>query len=511
MLDDQLHNPLPGEPGLLAAKLRPPLRRGLVNRPRLVQRLHEGSQRALTLVSAPAGWGKSSLLADWHDACGEKVAWLNLDPQDNDPNRFWTYVVAALRRVQPQIGERSLRALASGSHALIEGVLPSLINDVDGAGEPVVLVLDDYHVVTEPEIHRSVEHVLRWADRSLRLVLATRVDPPLPTGRWRAAGELVELRRPDLAFTDDEARRLLSQGLGLDLAEEDLTRLGRRTEGWGAGLYLAGLSMRQQDDRTAFIDAFTGTDRLVFDYLGTEVLAQQPAEVRRFLLRTSVLSRMNADLCAAVTGRSDSAAVLASVAQANGFLIVVDERQEWYRYHRLFGEMLRHELAITEPDLVAELHRRAARWFESRGAVPEAIDHALAGGDVDLAAALVAAHWTPYFNAGLLRTVERWLEALPAPCVTADARLCLARAWTLLDRGRLDAVDTWITAAQRAVTDPATVRDTAVVRAVHRFKIGNLNAAHAAARRILELGGRDGSFAATVAHIVLGLSLFWRG
>lgn len=509
--DEPPRDLLPGGNAVLAAKLRAPHRPGLVDRPRLVRHLASGSGHALTLLSAPAGWGKTSLLGDWVRGTDETVAWLSLDEHDDDPNRFCSYLVAALRTVVPGIGERALRALGSGSHGLTEAVLPSLINDLEAAGERLVLVLDDYQVIRGPDVHRAVEHVLRWAPPHLRLVIAGRSDPPLSIGRRRAAGELVEVRRPDLAFTDLEAGRLLTRGLGLDLSESDLTSLARRTEGWAAGLYLAGLSLRHRDDPTAFVQAFAGTDRYVLDYLGSEVLAAQPPATRRFMLETSILPRMSAELCVAVTGRPDSAAMLASVAATNGFLIAVDEQQEWYRYHRLLGELLRHELTLAEPDRPPELHRRAARWFEATGAVPEAVEHALAGSDVELAATLVGHHWTSYFNAGLLRTVEQWLEALPEGEVRADARLCLARAWTLLDRGRLEAVDTWITGCEQSATEPGVVRDAAVVRAVHRLKIGDVGTGHDAARRVLEIGGREPGFAATVAHCVLGMALFWRG
>src|SRR4051812_20514080 len=259
-------------------------------------------------------------------------------------------------------------------------------------GEPVVLVLDDYHLVTNPDVHRSVDYLLRWGSSVLRLVIGTRSDPPLRIGRLRAAGELLEIRAADLAFTDEEAGQLLHT-LDIDLDEDNLARLGRRTEGWAAGLHLAGLSMRHRTDPGAFLDAFTGTDRFVLDYLGAEVLAAQTDDVRRFLVETSILPRLSADLCAVITGRSDSAAVLAHLERTNGFLVALDDRQEWYRYHRLFGELLRHELTLDEPERLPELHRRAARWFHAAGDVAQAIDHALAAGDVDLAEDLVLAHW----------------------------------------------------------------------------------------------------------------------
>jgi LuxR family maltose regulon positive regulatory protein len=344
-------------------------------------------------------------------------------------------------------------------------------------------------------------------------MIATRSDPPLPFGRLRAHGEILEIRADDLAFTDTEATTMLNGALALGLDVADVRRLSARTEGWAAGLYLAGLSLREHPDRAAFVAEFHGTDRFVLDFLGSEVLASQPADLRAFLLETSILPRLCAALCHAVTGRADSAVALERIERSNLFLVPLDSDRHWFRYHRLFGELLRHELGIAEPQRVPELHRRAAAWFRAAGQVGEAIDHAAAAGDVDGAATLLAGHWNPWFNAGRLATVEGWLNRLPPGAQLGDPRLCVARAWLLLDTGRLDDVDRWLTGAE-AAADPAdavTLREIAVLRTVHRFKIGDVGASHRAARRVLELNQGEVCFAGTVAHAMLGVTLFWKG
>jgi LuxR family maltose regulon positive regulatory protein len=501
-------------PTLLATKLAAPLRRGLMHRRRLVQALDGAVRHRLTLLVAPAGWGKTSLLADWNTTGRrERVGWLALDPEDSDPVRFWAYLISAVRTVLPDVGERALATLGIPGRALYDAALPALINDLATLDEHVHLVLDDYHVLTDPELHRTVAYLLAHQPPQLHLIIATRSDPPLPFGRLRAHGEMLEIRANELAFTDTEAATMLNGALALRLDTQDVQRLAARTEGWAAGLYLAGLSLREHPDRAAFVAAFHGTDRFVLDFLGSEVLAAQAADVRTFLLETSILPRLSASLCQAVTGRADSAALLERIERSNLFLVPLDSEGHWFRYHRLFGELLRHELGIAEPQRVSELHRRAAAWFHAAGQVGEAIDHAADAGDVDGAVELIAGHWNTWFNAGRLATVEGWLARLPAPVQLADSRLCVARAWLLLDTGSLDDVDRWLTGADSAA-DPAdgvTLREIAVLRTVHRFKIGDVRASHLAARRVLELNQGEVCFAGTVAQALLGVTLFWKG
>lgn len=508
---------------LLVSKLHPPMPRALLDRPRLLARLHPTGHR-LTVLDAPAGWGKTALLTQWRAAVadgGPRVAWLALDPADDDPVLFWTYVVAALRTAAPGVGARTLAALAAGGRAVREAAIPALVADLHAVPGPLVLVLDDQHVITGSDVHDGVALLLEHLPPHVHLVVAARGDPHLPLGRLRAAGELLELRADDLAFDTAEVRALLTRQPGVVLADDDVARLARRTEGWPAGVALAAASLRaRRADAARFVAEFTGTDRFVLDYLGEEVLAQQPPARREFLLRTSILRRLTPALCAAVTGRADAAAELDALARDGVFVVALDGARQWFRYHRLFGELLRHELGLTDPTAVRGLHRRAAAWCAGHGAVTDAVAHHVAAGDVAAAVEVVAAHWLDYFNAGRLGTVGGWLDALPAAAVRADWRLCAARAWLALDLGRVDEADAWLDTGDRAAGDGAppgggagldALRDLAVLRAVTRFKIGDLGAARAAARRVAELGAGEASFAATVAHLITGIGAFWQG
>jgi LuxR family maltose regulon positive regulatory protein len=433
-----------------------------------------------------------------------------VDPWDNDPARFWTYVVEAIRTVEPLVGADALALLQARGTRLVENVLPALVNDLEPLGERVVLVLDDYHLIENEEIHEALVFLLDHLPRSLHVVIATRFDPPLPIARMRARGELLEIRAGELRFSPEESASFLNEVLGLGLENEDVVRLHERTEGWAAGLYLAVLSLRGRADPRPFIAAFAGDDRHVVDYLGAEVLRGQSEDVRTFMLHTSVLDRLSGPLCDAVTGRLGSAAMLRGIERANLFLAPLDNRRRWYRYHHLFGSLLLHELEQTEPDLIAELHRRAAGWYREAGFVPEAIQHAIAAGEVDEGRELIAEHWNAFFNQGRLATVTGWLDALPRDAVASDRRLCVARAWLALDRGRLEEVESWIEASSEGVS-PDGHLETAVLRAVHRFKSGDIGKANEAARNVLELAPSEAVFPRTAASCILGATYYWSG
>jgi LuxR family maltose regulon positive regulatory protein len=506
---------------LLATKLRAPsARRELVSRTALLGELAAERGHKLTLLSAPPGSGKTTLLAAWRrlEQPGRAFAWLSLDGGDNDPARFWTYAVEALRTVEPGVGAATLGLLRAPGAQLLEGIVTGLVNDLATRSGQLALVLDDYHLITNPEIHESLAFLLEHQPPGLHLVVATRSDPPLPLPRLRARGELLELRAAELRFAHGETELFLNGLLGLGLDAVDIASLHDRTEGWAAGLYLAALSLQGRADAHEFIEAFAGDDRHVVDYLVSEVLDRETDGLRSFLVRTSPLERLSGPLCDAVLQEDGSRERLEQLERSNLFLVPLDSRREWYRYHHLFAELLLHELRLTEPALEAELHRRARAWYRDHGFPSEAIRHALLAGEATEAGELIALNWNTFFNLGRLATVTGWLDALPREAVANDPRLCIARAWLALDLGRVADVDGWIDAAERAIppgtpgNGSALIRsETSLLRTVYRFKIGDIGPAQAAARATLELAPAEASFARTAAHCVLGITLYFSG
>jgi LuxR family maltose regulon positive regulatory protein len=485
----------------------PAARPGHVRRQALIDLLEAEDMARLVLVAAPPGSGKTTLVADWAMfSRSQSFTWLSLDAGDGDPVQFWTGVIEALRAVRPDIGGEALAALEAPGTDVHDAVLPPLIDALAAAGgEPLVLVIDDYHLADDPQIHPAMVYLLEHLPEGLRIALTTRSDPPFPLGRMRARGQLLELRAADLRFTDTEAAGLLNGALGLSLADEQIARLQLRTEGWAAGLQLAGLSLRGQAVPDAFIEAFAGDDRQLVDYLGEEVLQTQAPERRAFLRRTAILERMCAPLCEALTGDADAAETLVEIERDNLFVVALDSTRRWYRYHHLFGELLRHDLEATEPELANDLHARAAAWFAEQGLAADAIHHAVAAGDTALAAELVATHWSDAFNRGRHITVARWLAELPADVVAADSRLWLARVWTSMDRGRVDEVEPLL--AEHAA--PAT-EWLPVLRALHGFKVGDVGAAQSEVQRALRDEPDAPAFRRTVALIVSGVSAYWQ-
>jgi LuxR family maltose regulon positive regulatory protein len=438
-------------PDLVLTKLRPPAARaGLIPRDSLKTLLQAGLQSKLCLIGAPGGFGKTTLLKQWLAAAGgDRVAWVSLDEGDNDPIRLWTYVVEAFRTVEPRLGTAVRKALRGASPDIRRTVLPGVINELSMTGKPLVLVLDDYHFVTDPGCHESLAFFLDHLPEDVHLVLSTRADPPLPLARMRARGELGEVRIGDLEFTGEEAAALLNGSMGLRLATDEVTRLTERTEGWAAGLVLAGMSLRDRADARGFIASFRGDNRNVADFLTTEVLARQPEPIRAFLLRTSTLERLSGSLCDAVLATQGSAELLAELERSNLFLVPLDDRREWYRYHHLFAELLRAELADRDPELLPTLHRRAAAWHRRRGNVDEAIHHATAAGDFAEAAALIGRHWLTLWRRGQRATVASWLDFLPAETIMAFPRAAWVAAWIRGYGGASkEATDGWLAAAE---------------------------------------------------------------
>jgi LuxR family maltose regulon positive regulatory protein len=443
--------------GLLATKLHvPPSRPSFVARPRLTAQLDKGLQQALILVSAPAGFGKTSLLADWSQRNHRGIAWVALDSDDNDPVRLWRHVTVALDRVRPGSADRIGPVFGPPAPRSFDAVAAALINEFDGQSgdEEVVLVLDDYHLIESPVVHRSVTFLVEHLPPRLHLVVSARADPPLPLARLRVAGQLAEFRARDLRFTREEAAAVLREASGQDLplSEASLAALDVRTEGWAAGLQLAALSLRDHPDVDRFIASFSGSHRYVLDYLTEEVLERQPPDVRSFLLETSVLERLSGGLCDAVTGRTDGQAMLEAIERANLFLVPLDEVRGWWRYHHLFADLLRIRLSQERPGRLEELHRIAAGWHRSHGLADDAVRHALAAGDPALAARLVEYYADSWLQGGREVTLSRWVAALPAELVAARPRLLLARSLGALLVGDLPVLEESLEAAELAFT-----------------------------------------------------------
>ncbi len=442
---------------LLATKLNVPgSRPGLVPRPRLAQRLDEGLAQGVVLVCAPAGYGKTMLLADWVRHGKQRVAWLSLDAGDNDPSRFWRHGLAALDQARPGIAGRISPLLGPPPPPTFEGLVTALVNELaaEPGGDDALLVLDDYHVISSKAVHASVEFLLEHRPPGLVLVLASRADPPLAFSRLRARGQLAELRAAELRFTPGEAAALLEQVAGTPvraLPDAALAALAARTEGWAAGLQLAGLSLRGQPDVAGFVAAFTGSHRYVLDFLAEEVLERQSEEMKAFLLETSVLERLSGELCDAVTGQAGSQRVLEEVERAGLFLVPLDEVRGWWRYHHLFADLLRARLQQERPGRVPELHRNAATWYDDHGLADEAIWHAMAAGDMIWAARLIERHFdTVFYLRGEGATIQRWISALPDDLVQSRPRLLLAQAFLAAQGGRVEAVEPLLDAAEQA-------------------------------------------------------------
>jgi LuxR family maltose regulon positive regulatory protein len=440
---------------LLATKLHRPLTPAKrIRRPHLSQRLDEGlaADRRITLVSAPAGFGKTTCISEWTETLPLPVAWLSLDPSDDEPVRFFTYLVAAVQGVDESLGHDIEGVLHAGEVPPGEIITTTLINDVLEFEDSFLLVLDDFQVIQDAFILQVVERLVTNLPPPLHLVLLTREEPSLPLARLRANNQMTEIRAGDLRFTDRDAARFLNEVMGLSLSQADIDLLQDKTEGWIVGLQLAAialqsksrtqapLSRRDQDDLSRFIATLSGSHRFILSYLTEQVLDQQPGEIQRFLLQTSVLDRLNGDLCDALTGRTDSRQLLERLYAANLFLIPLDDQQKWYRYHQLFAGLLRDRFDTLHKDQVAGLHQRASRWYaqagdESGTFVSEAIEHALAAADYALAVDLLERHAMDMIMQWHIKTVDAWVQAIPPEWVARSPRANLAFAWALVLRG----------------------------------------------------------------------------
>jgi LuxR family transcriptional regulator, maltose regulon positive regulatory protein len=513
---------------ILAMKLYiPRLRPNVVSRPRLLERLNEGLHRKLSLISAPAGFGKTTLVSEWLAGCERAAAWLSLDEGENDPIRFLTYLVAALQTIAANIGEGVSGVLQSPQPQPPEAMLMALINDLTTIQDQFVLVLDDYHVIDAKPIDQALTYLVEHLPPHMHLVITTREDPHLPLARLRARGHLTEVRTADLRFTPSEAAAFLTQVMGLPLSAQDIAALERHTEGWIAGLQFAALSMQGHEDATSFIRSFTGSHRFVLDYLVEEVLGQQSERVQRFLLCTSILDRMSGPLCDAVVldPSSSGQATLEYLEHANLFIIPLDDERRWYRYHQLFADLLRlrlHQSIASSPadaqSQVNELHLRACLWYEDHGLSLEAFHHAAAAHDVEHAARLVEGEGMPLLFRGAVTPVLHWLESLPKTALDARPSLWVMYASALTMTGFLAGVEEKLQAAEAAMqgTEPDdTTKDVvgqiAAIRAMLAVPANQLETIIAQSHRALEYLHPSNLASRTSTLWTLGFASFLQG
>jgi LuxR family maltose regulon positive regulatory protein len=520
---------------ILATKLYiPPPGPNVVRRPRLLERLNEGLHRNLTLISAPAGFGKTTLVSAWVTGLERPTAWLSLDDGENDPARFLAYLIAALRTIAANLGEGVVGALQAPQPPPTEALLTALLNEISTLPDQLVLVLDDYHVLDAAPIDRALTYLVEHLPPQMHVVIATREDPHLPLARLRAQGQLTELRAADLRLTPSEAAEFLTSAMGLSLSAQDIVTLETRTEGWIAGLQLAALSLQGHQDVPGFIRAFAGDHRYIVDYLVEEVLQRQSTPVRSFLLQTSILDRLSGPLCDAVTGQEEGAKWLATLERGNFFVVPLDDQRHWYRYHHLFADVLHTHLLAEQPEKVATLHRRASLWYEQHGSAAEAIRHALAAEDFTRAADLIERALPAMQRSRQDATLLGWLKALPDELIRFRPVLSVGYAYGLLSSGELEAVEARLRDAERWLDTTADTGESAlaspaemvvaneeefrrlpvfiaVYRAAHAQALGDVPNTIKYARRVLDLVPEEDDLGHGAATAFLGLASWTNG
>jgi len=489
----------------------PSPRSNLISRTRLLQKLDAGLYRKLTLISAPAGFGKTTLLSEWVKDCQYPIAWISLDEGDNDLNRLYRHFVAALQTIPElkaaHIGEAGLAALQSNLTSSKELLITSLINDIDENAPPFVIVLDDFHEIHAVQVNEMLRFLVDNLPATMHIFLSGRADPTWSLARLRIGEQLIEIRADDLRFTLEEGKAFLNTIMNLDLSVEDVAALDARTEGWIAGLQMAALSMQGRKDKTDFIHSFSGSHHYVLDYLIEEVLKQQPAVIQEFLFKTSILERMNASLCDALTGRNDSRSILSQLDSDNLFLIHLDDERIWYRYHHLFGDLLRKRLRQELKYSGKNLHRVASLWFEENGLIRDAMTHVLKAKDFDRAAELIEEVGWATFTRGEMSTIIRWITVLPRNQLELKPRLKVLYAWAMAKSGRLDEVETSLQSV-----DPQTMQgEVAAVRAYLAGVHGNLPQAVALAQIALDDLPEENLSMRAIVNQNLGVAYHWSG
>ena len=506
-------------PPLLKTKLHIPRQRpDTVSRSRLIQQLNERLQRKLTLIVAPAGYGKTSLTTEWihtlqvEDTFRNRITWLYLEEADSEPIRFLSYMIAALQQVAPEIGGSALRLFEMAQTPPITAVLNELINDLSELENHLMLVLDDYHVISHPEIHEALRYLVEHQPYHMHLVITSREDPPLPLSRLRARGEMAEIRMHDLRFSLDEATQFFSNSMNLDLVSEEISTLEAQTEGWIAGLQLAGFVLKNLPDHQAFMDTFSGSHRYVLDYLTDEVLHSQDEEVRQFLVQTAVLKQFNTELCQAVTGNPNSQRILEQLEQTNLFIVPLDHERVWYRYHHLFADSLLTELSKAE---ASELTKKAAAWHEANNMIFEAVTYALDSGDPEMMADMidVALQQETIWSSGNLVLYSSWLEKLPEPIFANRPRLSLSAAFVLYLNGRFDDALDRISQAEAYLAAQPSAPEAEYLLALVALYRGSIAAVHGEVAQAIELVTlaqsrlpRSDHMAHARAHFSLGIA-----
>ena len=521
---------------LLSTKLFiPSTRPEFVHRARLIEQVNAGLHRKLTLISAPAGFGKTTLISDWVTNCKRPVAWLSLDKGDSETRRFLVYLVAALQTVSTDFGAGVLEMLQSSQPPPTESILTALLNEITTVSENFVLVLDDYHVIDAKPVDHAITFLLENLPPQMHLIITTREDPDLPLARFRAQGQLTELRVADLRFTLSEAANFLNRVTGLELSEKDISALEARTEGWITGLQLAalalqGIALQERADASQFVQSFTGSNRFVLDYLVEEVLKRQPEDIRRFLLQTSILKQLSASLCEIVTEQANSRNTLEVLERGNLFVLPLDDQRQWYRYHHLFAEVLQTHLLEQQPEQLSELHGRASKWYEQNNLTAEAIRHALSAEDWERAAGLIElAHPVMDINYQSAAWFA-WAKTLPEELVRARPVLCVDIAWALLDSGELEACEEYLQVAEHwldatnnkqkndahgVIVDEVQFRSLpasiATARAYRSLALGDVPGAVKFAQRALTLTHGNDSLQHLQAVSLLGVAQYTSG
>ncbi len=504
---------------LIETKLHTPaVREEWVRREELVDYL-AGLTAKLVLVDAPAGFGKTTLIAQWQQRPGESrpFAWVSLDPGDNDPGRLWWHVACALQRACQWAGVGDVVAPAPVPWTdIAETLLSLLINGLAKLAQPVVLVLDDYHVISERDCHNQLAFLLQHLPPTVQIVLITRADPPLPLARLRVTAELAEIRAPELRFTGPQAAQLIASVAGVELSPPDLADLVDLTEGWPAAIYLAALSLRGRASPREVVRQFSGDTRIVEDFLAEEVLSRQPVEVRRFLARTSILGRFCAPLCDAVTGSADAAEIIDVIERQNLFIVPLDDARRWFRYHHLFAQMLRSDLSRSEPEIVSTLHKRASAWHRQSGSADEAISHAYAAGDIGGVIDLMAQHWHAYVDSGRVSTVHSWLGLLGDDIIRADAAAAHCAAWAAALSGDQESLRHWLpiieaSEDERALPDGIRSLRSSAALLEGTFGFRGIGPMRNAAARAVSLESEPGSPWRALAQASCAAALYWSG